>query len=100
VFLGAGIQPCLVHWERENTSRSFRPSDDVVCASTPRSAGQLTRRFEVLLPHLNGRQQRLALAAEARLLGHGGIRAVADMAGVGATTVRKGVAAMAAPEAA
>jgi hypothetical protein len=53
--------------------------------------GQLTRRCEVLLPHLNELQQRLALAAEARLLGHGGIRAVADVARVSATTVRKGV---------
>jgi hypothetical protein len=35
--------------------------------------GQLAARFEVLLPHLNERQQRLALATEARLLGHGGV---------------------------
>src|SRR5215212_5874915 len=54
--------------------------------------GQLARRFEVLLPHLNERQQRLALATEARLLGHGGIRAVAEATGVSATTVRRGVA--------
>jgi transposase len=54
--------------------------------------GQLARRFEVLLPHLNERQQRLALATEARLLGHGGVRAVAEASGVSATTVRKGVA--------
>src|SRR3954471_17813019 len=54
--------------------------------------GQLARRFEVLLPHLNERQQRLALAAEARLLGHGGIRAVAEATGVSATTVHRGVA--------
>jgi transposase len=53
--------------------------------------GQLARRFEVLLPHLNERQQRLALATEARLLGHGGVRAVAEASGVSATTVRKGV---------
>jgi hypothetical protein len=52
---------------------------------------QLAARFEVLLPHLNGRQQRLALATEARLLGHGGVRAVAEVAGVSVTTVRKGV---------
>ncbi|GAA0911654.1 hypothetical protein Vau01_109550 [Virgisporangium aurantiacum] len=51
----------------------------------------LTARFEVLLPHLNERQRRLALAAEARLLGHGGVRAVARVAGVSETTVRKGV---------
>src|SRR5919197_5874832 len=52
---------------------------------------QLAVRFEVLLPHLNERQQRLALAVEARLLGHGGVRAVAQAAGVSETTVRKGV---------
>src|SRR5215210_7852598 len=54
--------------------------------------GQLARRFEVLLPHLNERQQRLALAMEARLLRHGGVGAVAEASGVSATTVRKGVA--------
>jgi hypothetical protein len=48
-------------------------------------------RFEVLLPHLNERQRRLLLAAEARLLGHGGVRAVAQVAGVSETTVRRGV---------
>ena len=53
--------------------------------------GQLAARFEVLLPHLNERQQRLALATEARLLGHGGLRAVADAAGVSQSTVGKGV---------
>src|SRR5215211_3493237 len=53
--------------------------------------GQLATRFEVLLPHLNERQQRLALAVEARLLGHGGVRAVAQVAGVSETTVREGV---------
>ncbi|MFE7402533.1 ISAzo13 family transposase, partial [Streptomyces sp. NPDC057557] len=52
---------------------------------------QLALRFEVLFPHLNERQQRLALAAEARLLGHGGVRAVARAAGVSEATVRKGV---------
>jgi transposase len=53
---------------------------------------QLVTRFEVLLPHLNERQQRLALGTEARLLGHGGVRAVAEAAKVSATTVRRGVA--------
>lgn len=52
---------------------------------------QLARKFEALLPHLNERQQRLMLATEARLLGHGGVRAVARAAGVSETTVRKGV---------
>ncbi len=53
---------------------------------------QLARRFEVLLPYLDERQQRLALATEARLLGHGGVLAVAQASGVSATTVRNGVA--------
>jgi transposase len=60
---------------------------------------QLAVRFEVLLPHLNERQQRLALAVEARLLGHGGVRAVAQVAGVSETTVRRGVFELEAGEA-
>ena len=43
------------------------------------------------MPHLNERQRRLLLATGARLLGHGGVRAVARMAGVSETTVRAGV---------
>jgi hypothetical protein len=53
--------------------------------------GQLAARFEALLPHLNERQRRLLLATEARLLGHGGVRAVAQVAGVSETTIRKGL---------
>src|SRR4051794_36459664 len=53
--------------------------------------GQLAIRFEVLLPHLNERQQRLALACEAQLLGHGGVSAAAAAARVSPTTVRRGV---------
>ena len=52
---------------------------------------QLALRLEVLSPHLNERQRRLLLAAEARLLGYGGVRAVARVAGVSESTVRKGV---------
>jgi transposase len=52
---------------------------------------QLALRFQVLLPHLNERHRRLVLAQEARLLGHGGVRAVARVAGVSETTVRSGV---------
>jgi DDE family transposase len=52
---------------------------------------QLSMRFEVLMPHLNERQRRLLLATEARLLGHGGVRAVARVAGVSESTVRAGV---------
>src|SRR3954451_15635197 len=53
--------------------------------------GQLATRFEALLPHLDERQQRLALATEARLLGRGGVAAVAAAARVSPTTVRRGV---------
>jgi transposase len=53
--------------------------------------GQLALRFRVLFPHLNEREQRLVLAQKTRLLGHGGVRAVAQAAGVSETTVRNGV---------
>ncbi|MFF5715245.1 ISAzo13 family transposase [Streptomyces sp. NPDC012756] len=52
---------------------------------------QLAVKFAVLFPHLDERQRRLLMAAEARVLGHGGIRAVARAAEVSETTVRKGV---------
>jgi Rhodopirellula transposase DDE domain len=58
---------------------------------TAEAREQVSLRFEVLMPHLNERQRRLLLATEARLLGHGGVRAVARMAGVSETTVRAGV---------
>ena len=63
----------------------------VLCASPAEAREQLSLRFEVLMPHLNERQRRLLLATEARLLGHGGVRAVARVAGVSETTVRAGV---------
>lgn len=52
---------------------------------------ELGLRFEALMPLLNERQSRLALGIEARLLGHGGIEAVAAAAGVSVKTVRRGV---------
>ncbi len=52
----------------------------------------LAAKFEVVLPHLDERQRRLVLAAEARALGHGGIRRVARAAGVREATVSAGVA--------
>ncbi|MGW6413426.1 ISAzo13 family transposase, partial [Streptomyces vinaceus] len=48
---------------------------------------QLSVKFAVLFPHLDERQRRLLMAAEARVLGHGGIRSVARAAGVSETTV-------------
>lgn len=52
---------------------------------------QLAVRFVALFPHLDERQRRLLMGTEARILGHGGIRAVAQAAEVSETTVRKGV---------
>ena len=40
-------------------------------AILPEVLDQLSLKFEVVLPHLNERQRRLLLAAEARLVGHG-----------------------------
>jgi hypothetical protein len=52
----------------------------------------LAAKFGALLPHLDERQRRLYLGAEARALGHGGIRLVAAAAGVREATVSLGAA--------
>jgi hypothetical protein len=52
---------------------------------------QLVAKFEAVLPHLDERQRRLLMGAEARVLGHGGIRAVAKAVGVREATVALGV---------
>jgi hypothetical protein len=52
----------------------------------------LVAKFEVLLPHLDERQRRFVLAAEARMLGRSGGRLVARAAGVREATVSAGVA--------
>ena len=52
----------------------------------------LAAKFAVMLPHLDERQRRLYLGSEARVLGHGGIAAVARAAGVSELTVSAGVA--------
>ena len=46
-------------------------------------AGELlAAKFGVISPHLDERQRRLLMRAEARSLGHGGIRVVARATGV------------------
>ena len=50
----------------------------------------LAAKFQVIFPHLDERQRRLLLGAEARALGHGGIRLVARAAGVREATVSLG----------
>ena len=51
----------------------------------------LAAKFQTIFPHLDERQRRLLMGAEARVLGHGGIRAVARAAGVREATVSVGV---------
>jgi transposase len=51
----------------------------------------LAAKFDVLFPHLDERQRRLLMGAEAQALGHGGIRLVARAAGVREATVALGV---------
>lgn len=52
----------------------------------------LAAKFQAVFPHLDERQRRLVMGAEARSLGHGGIRLVARAAGVREGTVSAGVA--------
>ena len=51
----------------------------------------LAAKFDTILPHLDERQRRLLMAAEARSLGYGGIALVARAAGVSRVTVTAGV---------
>ena len=51
----------------------------------------LAAKFASLFPHLDERQRRLTMGAEARVLGHGGVAVVARAAGVSRVTVSFGV---------
>ncbi|MFJ7968367.1 ISAzo13 family transposase [Streptomyces sp. NPDC096324] len=51
----------------------------------------LAAKFEAILPHLDERQRRLLIGAEAQSLGYGGIRAVARATGLREATVSAGV---------
>jgi len=64
------------------------------CSGTGRPEGTedvLAAKFQVLTPHLDERQRRLAVGAKALSSGHGGIRFVAAAAGVREGTVSRGV---------
>ena len=50
----------------------------------------MAAKFQAVFPHLDERQRRLLMGAEARALGHGGIRLVARAAGVREATVSLG----------
>jgi hypothetical protein len=55
------------------------------------TAELLAAKYRDLLPHLDERQRRLVTGADARMLGHGGIRVVARAAGMAEGTVSAGV---------
>src|SRR5256884_9977494 len=55
------------------------------------AAQVLAAKFAAIFPHLDERQRRLLMGAEARALGHGGIRLVARAAGGREATVSLGV---------
>jgi hypothetical protein len=57
----------------------------------------LAEKFAVLLPHLNERQRRLAVAVEARALGRGGVSIAARAAGMSRPTVYRALAELDAP---
>jgi transposase len=46
--------------------------------------------FDVVLPHLNERQRRIVAGAAARVLGYGGVKAVAVASGISLSTVQSG----------
>ena len=58
---------------------------------------RMHQRLTTVLPHLNERQRRLLLAAEAQPLGHGGIARVARAAGVSRPTIYRGLTDLARP---
>ena len=70
----------------------------MLCSVAPKmvTVEMLAAKFGSILPHLDERQRRLLLGCEARALGHGGIRLVAQAAGVREATVSLGVEELAA----
>lgn len=52
--------------------------------------GDLRFFFETVLPHLNERQRRVVLGTTARMLGHGGVKAVSLTSGMSLSVVQKG----------
>jgi DNA-binding phage protein len=58
---------------------------------------QLRQKYATVLPHLNERQRRLVAAADAQLLGYGGIARVARAAGLNRSTLHRGLKDLAGP---
>jgi hypothetical protein len=69
---------------------------DVLMGADAKTVEGLAVKFGELLPHLDERQRRLLLGAEARALGVGGVAAVAAASGVPRQTVQAGADELAA----
>lgn len=61
------------------------------------SAASITARFSAIAPHLNERQRRLWVGAEAQVLGRGGVSLVARATGISRPTVYKALEEIDAP---
>ncbi len=61
------------------------------------SQDPLAQKFTELWPHLNERQRRLVVGAEAKALGRGGVTVAARAAGLSRPTVYKAIAELASP---
>ena len=58
---------------------------------------RLLQKYASVLPHLNERQRRLVAAADAQMLGYGGIARVARAAGLNRSTLHRGLKDLVAP---
>jgi len=58
---------------------------------------RLHEKYATVLPHLNERQQRLVAAADARMLGYGGIARGARASGLNRSTLHRGLKDLAGP---
>ncbi len=67
------------------------------CGGVAPNDETLAQKFADLWPHLNERQRRLVVGAEAKPLGRGGVTAAARAAGVSRPTVQKALAELAGP---
>ena len=58
---------------------------------------EIKNKWNKLMPHLDERQRRLLAAAEARVLGYGGVSLVAEASGLSRTTIHKALEELDAP---
>jgi len=62
-----------------------------------RDESRLLQKYATVLPHLNERQRRLVAAADAQMLGYGGIARVARASGLNRSTLHRGLRDLSGP---